>query len=42
MRIIIAYIKSWLLFDIARGLAKTLRYFFKKKVTINYPFERNG
>ena len=40
MRIIIAYIKSWLLFDIVRGLMKTFRYFFKKKVTINYPFEK--
>ena len=37
---IIAIIKAWLLFDIVRGLAKTLRYFFKKKVTINYPFEK--
>ncbi len=34
-------IKSWFLYDIIIGMALTLRYFFKKKVTINYPFEKS-
>ncbi len=29
------------LWDIVIGLATTLRYLFKKKVTIQYPFEKN-
>ncbi len=32
--------KSWFLTEIIKGFAKTLHYFFKKKVTIQYPFEK--
>jgi NADH-quinone oxidoreductase subunit I len=32
--------RSLLLSEIVSGLALTLRYFFKPKVTINYPFEK--
>ena len=34
------FIKSFFLKDIIVGMAITLRYFFKKPVTINYPFEK--
>ncbi|HET9147870.1 MAG TPA: NADH-quinone oxidoreductase subunit NuoI [Acetobacteraceae bacterium] len=33
--------RSFLLAEIVSGMTLTLRYFFKRKVTINYPFERN-
>ena len=33
-------LKSTLLIEIAEGMLLTLKYFFKKKVTINYPFEK--
>ena len=32
--------KTWLIAEIVSGMALTLRYFFKPKVTINYPFEK--
>jgi len=32
--------RSLLLSELASGMALTLRYFFKKKVTLNYPYER--
>ena len=31
---------SFYLFDIIKGLSLTLKYFFKRKVTLNYPFEK--
>ncbi len=34
-------IKHIFLYDILSGLLMTLRYFFKPKVTLNYPFEKN-
>ncbi len=34
-------LKSWFLYEIIIGMALTLKYFFKKKVTINYPFEKS-
>lgn len=34
-------IKSLLLLEIISGMALTLKYLFKRKVTINYPFEKN-
>ena len=34
------YIKSFLLLDIIKGMLLTLTYMFKRKVTINYPFEK--
>ncbi len=37
---IINYLKSFLLFEIVSGLGLTLKYFFKPKVTINYPYEK--
>ena len=33
-------IKNFFLLEIIRGLMLTLKYFFKKKVTINYPYEK--
>jgi NADH-quinone oxidoreductase subunit I len=32
--------RAFLLTELVSGLATTLRYFFKKPVTINYPFEK--
>ncbi|WP_323733387.1 NADH-quinone oxidoreductase subunit NuoI [Candidatus Bandiella euplotis] len=34
------YIKSFLLFEILKGMWVTLTYLFKRKVTLNYPFEK--
>ena len=34
------YIKSFALFELVKGLILTLRYFFKPKVTLNYPNEK--
>ncbi|MDR0296558.1 MAG: NADH-quinone oxidoreductase subunit NuoI [Rickettsia sp.] len=36
----INYLKSFFLFEIVSGLSLTLKYFFKPKVTINYPYEK--
>ena len=33
-------IKNFFLIEIIRGLMLTLKYFFKKKVNINYPYEK--
>lgn len=33
-------IRSFSLIDIIKGLTKTLQYFFKKKITIQYPHEK--
>ena len=33
--------KSLTLFEIARGMWLTLKYLFKNKVTINYPYEKS-
>lgn len=35
------YLKSFFLYEIISGLALTLKYFFKAKVTINYPYEKS-
>ena len=40
IRKIIFIIKEFLLIEIISGLLLTLKYFFKPKVTINYPFEK--
>lgn len=37
---IIFKVKSLFLIEIIKGFSKTLRYFFKKKVTIKYPYEK--
>src|SRR3546814_7430210 len=34
-------IKSFTLWEFLKAHALTLKYFFKPKVTINYPFEKN-
>ena len=34
--------RSFLLLEIVRGMALTLKYFFKPKVTINYPYEKGS
>ena len=34
-------IKGFTLFEIIRGMALTLKYLFKSKVTINYPYEKS-
>jgi NADH-quinone oxidoreductase subunit I len=33
-------IRSFILFEIFNGMRLTLKYMFKKKVTINYPFQK--
>jgi NADH dehydrogenase (ubiquinone) Fe-S protein 8 len=33
-------IKTYGLWDVLRGLGITLRYFFKRKITVDYPFEK--
>lgn len=33
--------KMLLLFEIIKGMLLTLKYFFKRKVTINYPYEKS-
>lgn len=33
-------IRSWALVEIILGLAKTFSYLFKRKVTLNYPYEK--
>ena len=35
-------LKSFFLFELLSGLWLTLRYMFKKKVTLNYPFEKGA
>ena len=34
------FFKQTLLIELLDGLLLTLKYFFKRKVTINYPFEK--
>ncbi len=35
------FFKAFSLYEILRGMFLTLKYLFKAKVTINYPFEKN-
>ena len=35
------YIKTFTLWEFVKAHALTLKYFFKKKATINYPYEKN-
>jgi NADH-quinone oxidoreductase subunit I len=35
------YLKSFVLFEILSGMALTLKYLFKPKITINYPYEKS-
>lgn len=39
-RYILHYIRSYLLLDLFRGLFLTGRYFFKKKITVQFPEEK--
>lgn len=34
------HFRSWTLIEIITGLGKSLRYIFKRKVTLNYPYEK--
>ncbi|NQV48299.1 MAG: NADH-quinone oxidoreductase subunit NuoI [Rhodospirillaceae bacterium] len=34
------HIKTWLLEELVIGMALTLRYMFRRKLTINYPYEK--
>ena len=36
----IRHIRSWALIEIVAGLGKSFRYIFKRKVTLNYPYEK--
>ena len=33
-------VRAWLLTELLSGMALTLRYMFKKKATLNYPYEK--
>ena len=35
------YVKAFTLWEFVKAHAKTLRYFFRAKATINYPYEKN-
>ncbi|MGP1354485.1 MAG: NADH-quinone oxidoreductase subunit NuoI, partial [Parasphingopyxis sp.] len=35
------FIKSFTLWEIVKAHALTLKYFFKPKYTVNYPYEKN-
>lgn len=41
MSAIIRYVKSFALYEILIGMSLTLKYLFKPKVTINYPYEKS-
>lgn len=34
------FLRTYLLWDVVSGMALTLKYLFKKKVTLDYPFEK--
>ncbi len=36
------YLKSFFLYEIIKGMSLTLRYLFKPKVTINYPYQKSS
>ena len=40
-RFVIKYIKSFVLYEILCGMFLTLKYLFKPKVTIDYPYEKS-
>ena len=42
LKLFINFFKKTLLIEIFDSLILTLKYFFKKKVTINYPFEKGA
>ncbi|NBR40853.1 MAG: NADH-quinone oxidoreductase subunit I, partial [Alphaproteobacteria bacterium] len=40
MSTFVTAIRSFLLLEVLKGLGLTLKYFFKPKVTLNYPYEK--
>lgn len=40
MKTLVQIVKSFMLWDLLRGMWLTLKYMFKPKFTINYPFEK--
>jgi len=40
MIIIIKILKSFFLYELLKGLILTFKYFFKSKVTLNYPYQK--
>ncbi len=42
MRTLTDSFRSFLLLELGKGLLLTLKYFFKPKVTINYPYEKGS
>ncbi len=40
MRLIKQAFKTWLLWELVKGLALTIRYLFRPKITVEYPEER--
>jgi NADH-quinone oxidoreductase subunit I len=40
MSLVARFTRSLLLIELLRGMAMTLRYMFKPKVTLNYPYEK--
>ena len=40
MSVLVNAVRSFLLLELFKGLMLTLKYFFKPKVTLNYPFEK--
>ena len=41
MNNVIKFFKNFMLLEISKGLFLTMKYLFKPKVTINYPYEKN-
>jgi NADH-quinone oxidoreductase subunit I len=39
---ILKRLRHWVLVEIVKGLGVTLKYFFRPKVTINYPYEKGA
>ena len=42
MSAMITSLRSFLLLELGKGLFLTLKYFFRPKVTINYPYEKGS
>ena len=40
MSALVNAVRSFLLLELGKGMFLTLKYFFKPKVTINYPYEK--
>ena len=42
MSALVNAVRSFLLLELGKGMFLTLKYFFKPKVTINYPYEKGS